>query len=169
MVAFHDAIVLDEVHALERNVEAGFVGVFEEHEFAAAAVGFDLAETIELADAVVHVDDEVAGLELGEIAEETGGANFSAGALDGGSDVEEIGVAEKGDARFGESDPFGKRRADEQERGGFVGGFGGEAGGGVFGFAEDVGDFVFAGDVGEALEFSEAGGGEEDGAAGGEL
>ena len=47
--------------------------------------------------------------------------------------------------------------------------FGGEAGGGVFGFAEDVGRFVFAADVGEALDFAGAGGGEEDFAAVGEL
>ena len=169
VVAFDDAVVLDEVHALERNVEARVVGVLEEHEFAAAAVGFDLAKAVELADAVIDVDDVIAGLELGEIAEEAGGANFSAGALDGRSDVEEIGVAEEGDARFGKGDAFGERGADEQQCCGFVGGFGGESGGGVFGFAEDVGDFVFAGDVGEALEFAEAGGGEEDGAAFGEL
>ncbi len=46
---------------------------------------------------------------------------------------------------------------------------GGEARGGVFGLAENVGNFVFAADVGEAFEFAGAGGGEKDGAAGGEL
>ena len=50
-----------------------------------------------------------------------------------------------------------------------MGAFGGEAGGGVFGFAQDVGRFVFAANVGEALEFAGAGGGEEDFAAVGEL
>jgi len=113
--------------------------------------------------------DEVAGLELGEIAEETGGADLAAGPFDGGSNVEEIGVAEKGDARLGKSDALGEWSADEQQRGGFVRGFGGEAGCSVFGFAEDIGDFVFAGDVGETLEFAEAGGSQENRAASGAL
>ena len=113
VVAFDDAIVLDQIHALERNVEAGLVGVFEQHEFAAAAVGFDLAQAVELADAVVDVDDEVAGLELGKIAEETGSADFAAGTLNGRGDVEQIGVAKKCDARFGKRDAFGERRANK--------------------------------------------------------
>ncbi len=46
-----------------------------------AAVGLDLAEAFELADAVIDVDDVVAGLEFGEIAEEAGGADFAAGAV----------------------------------------------------------------------------------------
>ena len=169
MGAFDDAVTLDEVHALERNVEARVVGVAEEHEFAAAAVGFDQAQAFELADAVIDVDDEVAGFEFGEIAEESGGADFAAGAIDGGSGFEEIGVAEERELRIGERDAFGEGRADEKQRGGFVGAFGGETGGGVFGFAEDVGRFVFAADVGEALDFAGAGGGEEDFAAVGEL
>ena len=113
--AFDDAIALDQVHALERDVEASVVGVAEEHEFAAAAVGFDLAEAFELADAVIDVDDEVAGLEFGEIAEEAGGADFAAGAIDGGGDFEEIGVAEERELGVGKSDAFGEGRANEQE------------------------------------------------------
>ena len=70
---------------------------------------------------------------------------------------------------IGKGDAFGERRADQEQRGGFVGALGGEAGGGVFGFAEDVGRFVFAADVGEALDFAGAGGGEQDFAAIGEL
>ncbi len=116
MVAFDDAVVLDQVHALEGNVQAGFVGVFEQHEFAATAVGLDLPQAIELADAVVDVHDEIAGLEFGKIAEEAGGANLAAGALDGWGDVEKIGVAEKRDAGVGESDAFGERRANQQQR-----------------------------------------------------
>ena len=62
MGAFDDAIALHQVHALERDVEARIVGVAQQHEFAAMAVRFDLAQSFELADAVVDVDDEVAGL-----------------------------------------------------------------------------------------------------------
>src|SRR6266849_579099 len=169
MGAFDDAIALDQVHTLEGDVEARVFGVAKQHEFAAAAVGFDLAQALELADAVIDVDDEIAGLELGEIAEETGGANLAAGALDAGSDFEKIGVAEEREFGFGENDAIGKWRADEEQCGGFLGGFGGEARGSVFGFAEDVGNLVFATDVGETLELAGAGGGEKDGAAGGEL
>ncbi len=100
MSTFDDAIALDEVHALEGNVETGVVGVTEQHEFAATAVGFNLAQAIELADAVVDVHDEIAGLEIGEIAEESGGANLAGGPLDGGSDVEEVRVAEERDVRL---------------------------------------------------------------------
>ena len=112
---FDDAVALDQVHALERNVEARVVGVAQQHEFAAAAVRFDLAQAFELADAVIDVDDEVAGFQFGEIAEESGGANFAAGALDGGSDVEEIGVAKERELGFGKRDAFGERRADQEQ------------------------------------------------------
>ena len=169
MDAFDDAIALDEVHALEGNVEAGVFGIAQEHEFAAAAFGFDEAEAFELADAVIDVNDVIAGLEFREIAEETRGANFAAGTLDSGRDVEEVGIAVKSDLGVGKSDASGKRSADENEGGGFGGVFRGETGGGFFGFAENVGDFVFAADIGEALKFAEAGGGEIDGATVGEL
>src|ERR1700676_63899 len=169
MHAFDDAIALHQVHAFERNVEAGIVGVTQEHELAAASVGLDQAEAFELADAVIDVDDEVSGFQVGEIAEEAGGANFAAGAIDGGGDVEEISVAEECKRGIGKGDAFGERRANEEQGGGFVRAFGSEAGGGIFGFAENVGDFVFAGNVGEAFEFAGASGGEKDFAAGGEL
>ena len=60
--AFDDAITLDKIHALERNVEAGVFRVTKKHEFAAASVRFDLTQTFELADAVIHVNDEIVGL-----------------------------------------------------------------------------------------------------------
>src|SRR6266403_400044 len=169
MRTFENAVTLDEVHALEGNIEARIVGVLQEHEFAIVTAGFNLAKAFELADAVIHVDDVVSGFEFGKIAEETGGADFAAGALDGGSDVEKIGVAEERDVGFGKGDAFGERSANQQHSGGFVGAFGGESGGGVFGFAENVGDFVFAADIGEALDFPGAGGGEENGSAGSKL
>ena len=92
MSALDDTIALHQVHALERNVEARILGVPQQHEFAAASVRLDLAETLELADAVIDVDDEVAGLEFGEIAEKAGGADFTAGPVDGRGDLEEVGI-----------------------------------------------------------------------------
>ena len=169
MNALDDAVALDEVHALEGNVEAGIFGVAKEHEFAATPFGFDQAKAFKLADAVVDVDNEVTRLEFGKIAEETGGANFAAGTLDGGRNVEEVGVTVKSDLGFGKSDTSGIGSAKEYEGGGFGRVFGSEAGGGFFGFAEDIRDFVFATDVGEAFEFAEAGGGEIGSPTGGEL
>src|SRR5262249_5655955 len=127
---FDDAIALDQVHALERNVQTRVFGVAEEHEFTAVAVGFDLAQPFELPDSVIDVDDEVAGLQLGKIAEESGSANLSAGALEGGRDFKEVGIAEKRDASVGESYAFREGSTDQQERGGFMRAFGGEASGG---------------------------------------
>ena len=114
MRALEDAVTLNEVHAFEGNVEARIVGVPHQHELAAVSAGFDLAKPLELADAVVHVDHVVAGLQLGKIAEETGGANFAAGAFDGGRNVEKIGMAEKCKVSARKRDAFGEGRANEQ-------------------------------------------------------
>src|SRR6267154_340472 len=145
------AIALHEVHALERNVESRVLRVAQQHELTATAVGFDLAKAFELADAVIHVDDEIAGFKIGEVAEESRGANFFAGTLDAWSDVKEIGIAVKGERRVGKRDAVGKRGANEDETGGFERAFGGESRGGIFRFAKNVRDFVFTRDVGEAF------------------
>src|SRR5215471_2559371 len=169
MNALDGVVALNEVHALEGNVEASIFGVAKEHEFAATPFRFDQAKAFKLADAVVDVDDEVARLEFGKIAEETGGADLAAGTLDGGRNVEEVSVTVKSDLGFRKSHTSGKRSAKENEGGGFGRVFRSEAGGGFFGFTEDVRDFVFATDVGKAFEFAEAGGGEIGSATGGEL
>jgi len=158
---FDDPITLHQVHAFERDVEARVVGIAEEHEFATVAIGFDLAEPFELADTVIHVNDEVSGSQFGEIGEEAGGADFVAGALDRGGHIEKISVAKDGQPGFRKSHAFGKRCANQQQAGGFQRAFGGETGGGVFRFAEDVRHVVFAGDVGEAFELAGACSGEE--------
>src|SRR6267378_8519778 len=106
MRAFEDAVTLNEVHALEGNVETRIVGVPQEHELAAVPAGFDLAKSFELADAVIHMDHIVSGLQLGKVAEETGCANLAAGAFDRGGDVEKIGVAEKREPGAGKRDAF---------------------------------------------------------------
>ena len=169
MGAFEDAIRLDEVHAFEGNVQAGIFSVFQQHEFAAVAAGFDLAKSFKLADAVVHVDHVVAGFQLCKIAEETGGANLATGTLDGRGDVEKIGVAKECEAGFRKRDTFGEGRANQQHRRRFLRAFGGEASGSIFRFAEDVGNFVFAANVSKALDFSRACGGQENGSTGSEL
>src|SRR5712664_2492761 len=132
-------------------------------------VRFDLTKSLELPNAVIDMDHIVAGLQFGKIAEETGSANFAAGPLDRGRDVEKIGVTEKSKLGIGKRDAFREGGADKQHRGGFVRGLGGEAGGGIFRFAENVGDFVFAADVRKALDLSGARGGQENRSAGSEL
>ncbi len=169
MRALEHAVSLNEVHAFEGNVEARIVGVSQQHELAAMAVGFDLAKPLELPDAVIHMDHIVAGLQLGKIAEETGSANFAAGPLDRGCDVEEIGVAEKREPNIGKRDAFREGGADQQHRRGFVRAFGGEPGGSILRFAEHVGHFVFAADIREALDLAGACGRQEDSSAGSEL
>ncbi len=161
MRAFDDAIALHQIHALKRNIETRIVSVTEQHELAAMAVRFDLAKPFELADAMIHVNDEVAGLQFGKVSEESGSANLVAGALDCRSDVEKIGVAENRELRFWKSDAFGKRRANQEQTGSFQRALRRETGCGVFRFTEHVGHFVFAGDVREALKFARAGGSEE--------
>src|SRR6266436_7264762 len=65
MWANDDAIALYQVHALERDIETRILGVTKEHEFAAAAVGFDLAQALELPDTVVDVHHKIAGFQFG--------------------------------------------------------------------------------------------------------
>src|SRR5207247_9153469 len=169
MCAFQDEVTLYRLHAFEVNVETRIVSVFQQHEFAAVPTGFDLAKTLELADAVIHVDHIVAGFQFGKIAKETGSANFPTGALDGRRDVEEIGMAKKGKARVGKRDAFGEGRANQQHGRGFVGALGSKSSSGIFRFTENVGHFIFAADVGKAFDLSGACGRQENGSAGSEL
>src|SRR5260370_27715825 len=112
MRAFEDAVTLTQVNALGGNIEARIVGVFQQHEFPVVAARFDLAKSLELADAVIHMDDVVAGLQLGKIAEEAGSTNLAAGALDGGGDVEEIGVTDKRKSCSQKCGEFGDKTAN---------------------------------------------------------
>src|SRR6266478_4730739 len=169
MRAFEDAVTLHQIHALERNIEARIVGIFEQHELAAMSSGLDLAKSLELADAMVNVDHVVTGLQLGKIAEETGSANFAAGAFDRGRNVEKIGVSEKGKASIGKGDAFGERCANQQHGRGFVRALRGESGGSIFRFAKHVGHFVFSANVRKALDLSGAGSGQENRPSGREL
>src|SRR6266850_673204 len=113
MRTLEHTVVLDQIHSLQRDIKPRVVGVFEEHELAAMPVGFDQAKPFELTDAVVHVHDEIAGLQLGEVAEEAGGSNLAAGALDGWRDVEEIRMAVESQLSFRKRDAFRKRRANQ--------------------------------------------------------
>src|SRR5258708_29498370 len=130
---------------------------------------FDLAKSLELADAMIHVNHIVGGLQLGKIAEETGSANFAAGPLDRGRNVEKIGMSEKGKASIGKGDAFGERCANQQHGRGFVRALRGESGGSIFRFAKHVGHFVFSANVRKALDLSGAGSGQENRPSGREL
>ena len=66
-------IFLHEVEARERNVKLRVARISQEHEFAGRAFDDHLPQAFELADAVIHVNDVIARLQIGEIAEEAGG------------------------------------------------------------------------------------------------
>src|SRR5260370_23878225 len=132
MCTFEDAVTLNQVHAFEGNVEARVIGVFQQHELTAVSTGLDLAKPFELADAVINMDNVVAGLQLGKIAEETGSANFAAGTFDCGGDVEKIGMTEEREARVWKGDAFGEGGANEQHGRGFGCALGKEPGSGGF-------------------------------------
>ena len=78
-------------------------------------------------------------------------------------------MAEKSKTSVGKRDAFGKGCANQQHRCGFLSTLGGESGGGIFRFAEDVRHLILAADVREALDLSGACGGQENGSAGCEL
>ena len=156
MRAFEYAVTLNQVHPFQRNIEARIVGVPQQHELAAMSAGGDLAKPLELADAVIHMDHVVAGLQFREIAEEAGSTNLPTGPLNRGCDVEEISVAKKRKLSIGERHAFRERRADQQHRRGFVRALRGKAGGGIFRFAQHIGHFIVAADVRKALDLSGA-------------
>ncbi len=81
--AFERAIFLDQIEARERDVEFGLLGEHQQHEFAGLALRFELAQAIELADAVIDMDHVIAGLEIAEVAGEYGSFGFALGARDG--------------------------------------------------------------------------------------
>ena len=153
-------IFLNQVEASERDVELGVLGVAQEHEFAVRAFDRHLAQAFELADAVVHVDDEIAGLEIGEIAEEAGRFWARAGALRGRrKSFEKIRVAVDGEIGVGDYDAFAGGRFDEDHSGNVtaVRFFGKAADGNIFfEFTETVGHFIFVADVRKALELTGA-------------
>ena len=124
-----------------------------------------MAEALELANAVIDVNDEVAGLELGEIGEKAGSTDFTAGAVDGRGDLEKIGVAKHRKLCVRKRNAVGEWRANKEQRGGFERAFRGKTRGGVFRFAKNVRKFVFAADVRKAFELAGAGRGKQNLAA----
>ena len=170
---FDGAIVLHQVHALERHVEAGVVGVAQQHEFAAPAVAFDRLQSLKLADAVVDVDHVVARLQLGKIAVEAGALGAGARALFARDGLEQIAIAVEDQAQIGNDEAFGQAARGASTAARALPAPSGvfdepDAGGALLHFAERVGDFVFAAEIGQAFEFAGAGGGDQDGIAGGD-
>ena len=149
-LGFFDGVVgVDQVHALERNVQAGIVGVSQQHEFAAPAVAFDRLQSLKLADAVVHVDDVVARLQIGKIAVEAGGLGARARALLSRHGLEQVAIAVEDQMQIGNDEAFGKRRAEQHGRSRASGACSGvfhqpDARGTLLHFTERVGNFVFA-------------------------
>ncbi len=88
---FAGAVFLDEIEAGEGDVEFGFVGELEDHEFERySGVFFDDAEAAVAGDAVFDMNDVVADGEVAEVGDE--GSGFGFAAADGaGGDVGFVG------------------------------------------------------------------------------
>jgi len=171
---FGGAVLLDEVEAGERNVEARGVGELEDHELDVEAVLLDLAEALIAGDAVFDVDDVVADGEVAEVGEEGGG--FGAARRGAGGDVglvADVLRAEEDEATGGgavevkELHTIGDGRGEDDgdEGGGVLRLFGeGAGGGGVFGAGADaIGDAVGVERGGEAIHLGLVRDGEDDG------
>src|SRR3981189_1726469 len=96
---------------------------------------------------MIDVYYEIARLQLREIAKETRSTNLPAGTLHRWCYVEEISISEQRHARVRKSHAFGKRSANQQQRGRLRRGFRSEPRCGVLRFTEHVGNFVFTRNV----------------------
>ena len=107
---------------------------------------------------MVHVNDKIARLEIGEITEEAGGFWAGAGALGGRRErFEEIGVAVDGEIHFGNHYTFADGRFDQDHAWNIaaVRLFGESAHSDVlFELAQAIGNFVLVTDISEAFEFA---------------
>src|SRR5262249_38024628 len=83
--------------------------------FPAPAVRFNLAQTFELADAMINVHNKIAGLQVRKIAEESRRANLLAGSLNARKHVEQIGIAIHRERCIRKGDAFPERRANQHE------------------------------------------------------
>ncbi len=63
-------VLLDEIQPLDRDEELVLAGVAELHELLRIEADVDALQADEMSDAVVDVDDEVAGLEVAEVGQE---------------------------------------------------------------------------------------------------
>ena len=162
--ALDGAVALHQVEPLERNVEARVVRIAQAHEFAARAAVFDLMQSLELADAVVDVDDVVAGLQLGKIAEEAGRLGAALASRPAGMVSNNVPGPEDGDARIEKHDAIGEWRAAQDHRGNTAGrGVLGEAraGGILFDLAETEWNLVFVAKIDVTFEFAQTFRGEQ--------
>src|SRR5271169_2119008 len=65
--ALRRTILLDEIETSQRDIEPCGFGVLEQHEFRRAIALIDLLETLILPDAMLHVDNVVANLQVAEV------------------------------------------------------------------------------------------------------
>ena len=161
--ATEGAVFLHQVHARQRNVEARFLRIGQEHELAGRTVGIHLAEAFEAANPVIDMDHVIAGLEVAEVAGKGGKLGAFAGPFSGRNGFEQIAVSINGEGNLGKRDALGKRRADESDCGQrsahrFVGETAGSI---ITKLAEAVRQLVVAAKIGKALELAQGGAGDD--------
>ncbi len=108
-------VLLDEVEPLDRDEQLVVAGVAELHELLRLEADVDPLQADEHADAVVDVDDEIAGLEIAEVREKR--ARRGAPALvDLALLLEDVGLRPELQRRFGQPEPARQVAGADQHR-----------------------------------------------------
>src|SRR5438477_3484808 len=155
--AFQRAIVLNQVHSLERHIEPRVIRILQAHELTAPAVGLDCLQSFELADSVVHMDHVIALFEFAEIAEESRGFRPRARPFMYRCRLEKIAGAVKSQLRLGDYKPLLQRGAKQNgSRGAPRSDFFHQARAScaLFELSQAIGNLVFTAKIGQAFEFA---------------
>ena len=151
------AVTLHQIEAFERHIEARIVRVAQAHELAARAAIFNLVQSLELADAVIHVNDVIPGLELGKIAEKTRRLGPPPRRRARGHRFKQISGPVDRQVSVGKNDAIGERRAAQHNRGNAAGRGvlrQARAGGVFFNLSQAVRNLIFMAKIDVPLEFA---------------
>ena len=111
--------LLDEVEPLDRDEELVLAGVAELHELLVVEADRDPFQADEQADAVVDVDDEVAGLQIAEVREERPGGRAAA-LVDLALFLEDVGLGPELQLRLRQAEAAAQMTDADQHRGGMA-------------------------------------------------
>ena len=169
--ALQGAIILNQIHSFQRNIQPHVIGILQAHEFTAAAIALDRLQPLELPDSVVHVHHVIAGFELAEITEETCSLWALPRPFVRRCGLEEIAGAVESQLRLRDYKSLRQRGAKQDgsrstSRGDFLDKS--RAGRALFEFSQAIRDIIFTAKVGEPLELAGTGGGDQDFVAGAE-
>ena len=162
--ALRRTIFLHQIEPSQRNIEPGSFGILKQHEFRGAVALIDFLQPLILPDAVLHVDDVVAHLQIAEVGKK--GRDFRFLPLRPRRDqvrfVEQIARPKNREMRFRQNETVGK--ISLQQRGGEnvagkIRSFVGIAFSAARAASQTIRSVVLGEHVGEALDFSRVGNG----------